>query len=213
LVNALDSDIDGEVALVFDDLHWIDGKQDLEEALSLLIERAPPKVHFVLASRIWPSLACLPKLAASGDLVSLDLSDFRFSTDEAVQLLSNLREAPTSTEAAEAINERTGGWAAGILLTANTSTTSVSPNGVDVTNRDMLFDYLSAEVFDELPEAIRRFLLRTSILSEFTAVFCDNLMGSSNSQGLIDQVKDRGLFLEERSGEMSTFAYHDLFRD
>ena len=63
LVNALDSDIDGEVALVFDDLHWIDGKQDLEEALSLLIERAPPKIHFVLASRMWPSLACLPKLA------------------------------------------------------------------------------------------------------------------------------------------------------
>jgi len=101
LVNALESDIDGEVALVFDDLHWIDGKRDLEEALSLLIERAPPKIHFVLASRMWPSLACLPKLAASGDLVSLDVSDFRFSIDESVQLLSNLWEAPASTEAAE----------------------------------------------------------------------------------------------------------------
>jgi len=99
------------------------------------------------------------------------------------------------------------------LLTANTSTASVSPNDPDVADRDMLFEYLSAEVFDELPNAIRWFLLRTSILREFTAGFCDNLIGSSNSQGLIDQIKDRGLFLEERTSEIATFAYHDLFRD
>ena len=213
LVNALDSEIDGEIVLVLDDVHWIDGKRDLEEALSLLIERAPLKVHFVLASRIWPALACLPKLAVGGDLVSLDVSDFRFTTDESVQLLTNLWEAEASTEAAEAINKRTGGWAVGIMLTAKTSPTSVSPKDVDVTDRNMLFDYLSAEVFDELPNAIRSFLLRTSILSEFTAGFCDNLIGCSNSRGLIDQIKDRGLFLEERSSENATFAYHDLFRD
>ena len=87
---ALHSELSGRLVFAFDDVHWIDGKRDLEEGLSLLIERAPPNVHFVLASRIWPSLACLPKLAASGDLASLDVSDFRFSTDESVQLLTNL---------------------------------------------------------------------------------------------------------------------------
>ena len=33
---------------MFDDVHWINGKADLEEALSLLIERAPTNVHFIV---------------------------------------------------------------------------------------------------------------------------------------------------------------------
>ena len=37
LVSALESDIEGQFALLFDDLHWIDGKRELEEALSLII--------------------------------------------------------------------------------------------------------------------------------------------------------------------------------
>ena len=194
LVNALESDIDGQFAILFDDVHWIDGKRELEEVLSLLIERAPPKIHFILASRVWPSLSCLPKLAASGDLESIDVSDFRFSTDESVQLLANLWEAPASKEAAEAINKRTGGWATGIILTAKAST-SDSPDDMDVSDRDMLFDYLSAEVFDQLSKPMRSFLLRTSILREFTAEFCDRLIDSSSSQQFIDQTKDWSLFL------------------
>ena len=76
----------------------------------------------------------------------------------------------------------------------------------------MLFDYLSAEVFDQLPRLMRSFLLRTSILREFTADLCDSLVHSSSSQLFIDQAKDRGLFLEERTGEITTYAYHDLFK-
>ena len=213
LVSALHSDIGEQLAFVFDDLHWIEGKKELEEALSLLIERAPGDIHFILASRMWPSLTCLPKLAASDEVSSLNVQDFRFSSEETAHLLTNLWSRPASLEQAQEINERTGGWAAGIILTAKTPKASVSPDAEDLRDRDMLFDYLSAEVFDELPYAIRSFLLRTSILSEFTAGFCDNLIGCSNSRGLIDQIKDRGLFLEERSSEIATFAYHDLFRD
>ena len=213
LVNALDSDIDGQIALIFDDLHWIDEKRELEEVLSLLIERSPPKVHFILASRVWPSLSCLPKLAASGDLASLDVSDFRFSTEESVQLLTNLWKRPVPSETAEMINQRTGGWAAGILLTAKASSALDPTEFEKLGDQSLLFEYLSAEVIDGLPGFLQSFLLRTSILREFTAAFCDNLLGVSSSQHSIGQIKQRGLFLEERMGQRATFAYHDLFRD
>ena len=106
---ALHSELSGRLVFAFDDVHWIDGKRGLEEGLSLLIERASPKVHFVLASRMWPSLSCLPKLAASDKVSSLNVQDFRFSTEETAHLLTKLWNRPASLEQAQEINERTRG--------------------------------------------------------------------------------------------------------
>ncbi len=103
------------MVFVFDDIHWIEEAPELREVMSLLIERAPSNVHFLLASRTWPSLSCLPKLAVSDDLCSLDMTDLRFSTEETARLLTNLWKESVSDLVAEEINQRTGGWAAGIV--------------------------------------------------------------------------------------------------
>lgn len=105
-ISALHSDIPGRVVFVFDDLHWIHGKQELEEAVSLLIERAPVNVHFVLGSRMWPSLACIPKLASENELGWFDAADLRFSADETVHLLTNLRDQPATFEEGDLVNQR-----------------------------------------------------------------------------------------------------------
>ena len=47
-ITELHSNVSGRLVYVFDDVHWINGKADLEEALSLLIERAPTNVHFIV---------------------------------------------------------------------------------------------------------------------------------------------------------------------
>ena len=213
LVNALESDISSRLVFAFDDLHYIAGKRELEGVVSLLIERSPDNVHFLLASRNWPSLSCLPKLAASDDLFWLNMENLRFSAEETEHLLANLWKRPVPSETADAINERTKGWAAAILLTARSPSATISPDTTELGDHGILFAYLSAEVFDKLPDSLQSFLLRTSILREFTAPLCDNLLGLTNSQTLIDEIKDRSLFIEERPGRTTTYAYHDLFRE
>jgi LuxR family transcriptional regulator, maltose regulon positive regulatory protein len=123
-ISALHSDIAGQLIFVFDDLHWILGKQELEEAFSLLIQRSPVNIHFALGSRVWPSLPCLPKLAAKDELDSFDTRDLRFSTEETVHLLHRLWERPVTLKEAQAVNDCTGGWAAAIVLTAKSQATS-----------------------------------------------------------------------------------------
>ena len=118
-----------------------------------------------------------------------------------------------TAEDAEKVTEQTGGWAAGIVLTANTPTASGIADAGETGEQSTLFDYLTTEVFDRLPNSLQQFLLRTSILREFTASICDSVLGISNSDRQIDQIKHMGLFLEERTGEFATFAYHDLFRE
>jgi LuxR family maltose regulon positive regulatory protein len=212
-VSSLLNDIYGQAVFTFDDLHWIQGKQDLEEALSLLIQRAPVNVHFVLGSRVWPALPCLPKLAAGNELGWLDVQDLHFSTDETVELLTHLRGCPVNSEEADEVNHSTGGWAAAIMLTASGQRLPGQPHLPGTFDEGMLFNYLSEEVFDQLASPLQSFLLQSSILREFTAPLCDKLLGVPGSQALIDQVKDRGLFLEERAGKGAAYAYHDLFRN
>ena len=116
ITTCLHDDISGSLIFMFDDVHWIQEKEDLEETLSLLIERAPTNIHFVLGSRTWPSLTCLPRLAAEDALDSVDADDLRFSTQETVQLLAHLWDRPVTTNEADEVRDRTGGWAAAIVL-------------------------------------------------------------------------------------------------
>jgi LuxR family transcriptional regulator, maltose regulon positive regulatory protein len=212
-ISSLLNDIYGQVVFIFDDLHWIQGKQDLEESLSLLVQRPPANVHFVLGSRVWPSLPCLPRLAAGNQLGLLDAQDLRFSTDETTELLSRLRGREVSFQEADEVNYGTGGWAAAITLTATGQRLPGQAHLSGRVDEGMLFNYLSEEVFDQLPSPLQSFLLQSSILREFTASLCDKLLGSPGSQTLINQVKDWGLFLEERAGQGAAYAYHDLFRN
>jgi LuxR family maltose regulon positive regulatory protein len=211
-ISSLLNDIYGRAVFIFDDLHCLQGKQELEEALSLLIQHAPANVHFVQASRVWPALPCLPRLAAGNQLGWLDAQNLRFSADETTELLSRLRGREVSFQEADEVSCGTGGWAAAITLTATGQRLPGQTSESGRVDEGMLFNYLSEEVFDQLPSPLQSFLLQSSILREFTASLCDKLLDSTNSQALIDQVKDWGLFLEERAGKGAAYAYHDLFR-
>lgn len=209
----LHNDLDGHLIFAFDDVHWTDAKVELEETLSLLIDRAPPNIHFLLGSRTWPALGCLPRLTAGNELDSFDTGDLRFTTEETAELLSRLSERHVTTSEAEAVKDRTGGWAAAIVLIAKNHSTSGGLDPVKLTDEGVLFDYFSREVFERFPDPLRSFLLNTSILRQFTTTICDKLFGFSESGNLLDQVKARSLFLEERTGEGAAYAYHDLFRE
>lgn len=212
-ISALHSDVESQIVFVFDDVHWLEGKPELEDLLSLLIERSPDNVRFLLGSRVWPALSCLPKLAAGNELGLLDSNDLRFSVEETVDLLSNMWDRTVSIDTAKPIHVRTGGWVAAILLTSKTPSHEFAPHPLGYDDNSMLFDYLSEEVFDGLDCQLQTFLLQTSVLQEFTPALCDRLLELGNSQELIHQIRERGLFLEERSGETSSYAYHDLFRE
>lgn len=213
LTTDLHNDLSGRLVFVFDDVHWADGKGELEEALSLLIERAPTNVHFLMGSRMRPSLPCLAKLTVQDELDSVDADDLRFSTEETAQLLANIWHRPVNTDEVDDVQERTGGWAAAIMLLAKSQGPASSSTLMRASDQGVLFDYLTHEVFERLPEPLQAFLLRTSILREFTTGIADHLLESSDSGKHIHELMARSLFLEERAGQEVVYKYHDLFRE
>ena len=179
---------------VFDDVHWTDGKADLEEALSLLIERAPPNVHFIIGCSTWPTLPCLAKLTSQDELDSIDADDLRFSAEETEQLLANIWNRPVNADEVDDAQERTGGWAAAIILLAKSQGPAGVSSHMRASDQGVLFDYLTHEVFALLPESLQTFLLRASVIREFTSEMCDNILEISDSGRHLQELKARGLF-------------------
>ncbi len=110
--------------------------------------------------------------------------------------------------------ERTEGWPAGLYLAALSLRGHPSPSAfVRQFSGDNRFitDFLAEEVLSRQPHEIRQFLVRTSILSRFSAPLCDAVIGSANGAGIIDVLDRENLFVVPLDDARRWFRYHSLF--
>ena len=81
-----------------------------------------------------------------------------------------------------------------------------------------LYDYLAQQVMEKQPPDVQEFLLRTSLLEEFTAAFCAEVIGPAlnlelNWDALMDAALRNNLFILPVDEELVTLRYHHLFLD
>ena len=74
-------------------------------------------------------------------------------------------------------------------------------------------DYLAEEVLERQTEAVRHFLLQTSILSRFTGSLCDAVTGSSGGKATLETLDRANLFLVPLDDRRLWYRYHHLFGD
>lgn len=220
LLNALADSGVAHGLIVLDDLHRVVAPSTFT-LLDTLIERLPPRWTLLLASRTPPPLA-LARLRASGELAEFNQEDLRFSRTEAEALLAG-EASPQAAERAADLFERTAGWPAGLGLalvalrgrTGTSTGTSAGNAGAGharLIDRH-LFDYLAAEVLDDLPAPLHDFLLRVAVLRELTAGRAAAVSGDVRAAEWLDEVERRGLFATALDAQERTLVLHDLFRD
>jgi LuxR family transcriptional regulator, maltose regulon positive regulatory protein len=200
------------VWLVIDDVHEL-GPEVLRQ-LELLVLRAPPELRFVLATRQDLRLG-LHRLRLAGGLAELRAADLRFSAGEAAELFASAG-VRISGSAVALLHERTEGWAAGLRLAALSLAGHPDPerfaeefSGSDRT----VAEYLLAEVLDRQPEAVRRLLLRTSILERVNGKLADLLTGDDDGERVLQDLEEANAFVASLDGARSWFRYHPMFAE
>jgi LuxR family maltose regulon positive regulatory protein len=172
--------IPGSIILVLDDHHTIESSP-VDDALAFLLERLPPKMHLVIATREDPHLP-LARLRARGQLTELRASDLRFTSSEAAEFLNQAMGLDLSAEDIAALEERTEGWIAGLHLAALALQGTLSMQGrKDVSgfiqsfsgSHRYILDYLVEEVLERQSESVQTFLLQTAMLDRLTGPLCD----------------------------------------
>ena len=201
--------------VVLDDLHVVTEPR-IYQALEYLIERMPPQMHLVIATREDPPLP-LARLRARRQLAELRLADLRFTPDELRQLVNGTFGLALANEQLADIEARTEGWAAGVslLATALSGEDQATPERFNRRLNESgryLFDYLAEEVLDRQDPDVRDFLLRTSVLTDLTPALCTAVTGDPHAAGRLAELHRRNLFMVVTDAESDTYQYHDLFR-
>jgi LuxR family maltose regulon positive regulatory protein len=203
-----------QVALVLDDYHLVEAPP-VHDSVRFLLQRLPPGLRLVLASRADPPLP-LARLRARGQLAELRERDLRFTLDETAVFLREAIGLDLPAASVAALQDRTEGWAAGVQLAALSLRGHADPAGFVASfagSHRYVLDYLTEEVLARQPEPLVRFLLETSVLERLCGPLCDAVTGRTDSQALLETIERASLFLVPLDEVRGWWRYHHLFAD
>jgi len=200
--------------LVLDDFHAITNQQ-INEAITFLLDNLPPQMHLVLAGRSdppWP----LARLRARREMIELRASDLRFTSGETAAFLNEVMGLSLSPADVFLLEARTEGWIAGLQMAALSMRGRKDMSGFIESftgSHRYILDYLVEEVLRRQPSDIREYLLKTSILERMTGPLCDAVTGRADSQTILTELERANLFLVPLDDERRWYRYHRLFSD
>ena len=209
-VNVAD-DAPSPPVFVFDDYQLIENPA-IHQTLGFLLEHLPPNVHIVLASRSEPLLP-LARYRARRELLEVGTDDLEFSLDETRAFFRGRSGCRFSPDELTALHAQLEGWVAGLQLALlafkhrRGAGAIPAPSG----RHRFIADYLHEDVLARQPEAVRRFLLQTSILAQLCGPLCAAVTGGENAQDMLERLERDNLFLTPLDDDRTWFRYHQLF--
>jgi ATP/maltotriose-dependent transcriptional regulator MalT len=203
-----------QMTLVIDDWQRVSDSQ-ASVALRFLLEHGCHHLQLIVTS--WSSAGLpLAKLRIRDELVEIDGASLRFDTGEAQSLLNEIAGLALPARDVAALTASTDGWAAGLQL----ATLSLRGGGDAHTllNRlsgasDVIGEFLAENVLDTLEPELVEFMLATSITERTCGGLASALSGVTRGQAMLEDIGQRGLFLQRIDEDPNWFRYHQMFAE
>ncbi|GAA1962030.1 LuxR C-terminal-related transcriptional regulator [Microbacterium deminutum] len=192
-----------------DDLHLLTSPA-CHDVLSVVLAGVPEGSQFVGASRT--SQPYVPSHRAIGDVLEIGVEDLAMDSAAAQQIFRHAKVELSATMA-QAVIERTEGWPVGLHLAAMIAHDTKDAAAVISGEDRYVADYLYGESFSALPEAVRRFLRRTSILDNLTEELCLAVIGEAGPGGRLRELEASNVFLIPQDRTREWYRYHPLYRE
>ncbi|WP_409343639.1 BTAD domain-containing putative transcriptional regulator [Paenibacillus sp. MBLB4367] len=213
LLNELNR-LPGELVIMFDDYHLVT-MPAIQKSMSYLLEYLPDHIHLYIASRNDLSFPTT-RLLAKGEMRRITIEQLRFRSEEVSDFFQETTELKLSAEQLNILYNQTEGWIGGLRLAA--ISLKRSGNVAEMIRQfsgqqQLISDYLLEEVIRDLPEAMRDFLLQTSVLSQMNYALCEAVTGQSGGQQQLEQLEQLQLFIIPLDDQRSWYRYHHLLSD
>jgi len=215
IINEIEA-VSTSFVLVLDDYHLIDNPE-INNILGFLLNHLPSNMHLVVITREEPLLP-LATLRSKNQLTEIRTLDLRFTHSESVIFLNQVMGIKLSDKDIKLLESRTEGWIAGLQLAAiSLQKQKDIPEFIKSFSgsHNFIMDYLIEEVFSQLSDEIKSFLLQTSILDRLSGPLCDAVILDSRESGqqTLDYLQNRNMFIVPLDNERKWYRYHHLFLD
>jgi LuxR family maltose regulon positive regulatory protein len=180
----------------------------------VLIELLPPGFQVALAARTVPDLP-FGRLRAKRQLLEIGRDELAFDAEETRALAANTGY-PLDRDQAEALAQRTEGWAAAIYLAslARGRTEARVVERGDVSGRESyIADYLRSELRPILDDRDVTLLTRTAILDAVEPGLAEAVSGTPDAQQRLRRLAHANLLISEVTGPQISWRYHHLLQD
>ena len=192
---------DRKYALVLDDFYFITNDEILK-SLIYIVKRMPLSITIIFLSRnklpdfFTPMREC-------DKIAFIDASELAFKSDEIRRFFSSYGRFITENEARQAFS-LTDGWAIAVSALALSGKITAEHK----LDRGLLDEYIEKQIWKKFDDSLHQFLIKTSIVDDFTIKLCERLTENTNASLILNRLCSENMFIS-RSND--TFRYHHLF--
>ena len=200
----------GRLTVIFDDYHRA-GSPSTDRIFESVLELLPEHAHIAVATRSKPGFR-FSALKINGLVQEFSADDLRFSNEEAREILAT----SGSDQDIAALMQRTEGWAMALQMARSLLCDEASLG--DVVRRlsgsaGDIADYFAQQVYEDLPDNIRRVLRRTSIVERFNSDLANCLSERIDCLDLLERLKQQHSLIISVGRGRAWYRYHHLFAE
>ena len=197
-------------AVVLDNYQEVDPQHPFHALVVDAIAEIPADHVLLVVSRRDPP-DCYARLVANENVETVDWNDLKLSLDETAAI-ARARLATIGAGEIGHLYEQSGGWAAGLTLMLEGYRRSDGASPDLPAERESIFAYFAAQIFEHLPDHTRHFLVATAMLPQVPVSLARELTGNPRSSEILEDLYKRHLFTHRRPGPEPTYWYHALFQ-
>ena len=157
-----------------------------------------------------PSMA---RLRVNRTLDFVGWRDLRLTQEETAAIAAQ-RGLKLEPDQLRELNEKTEGWAAGLILMLEQVAAGSWLAPTDLSTPQLVFDYLAGEIFDKTDSATRAVLLSTAYLPQMTSEMAMTLSGQADAGDRLDHLYRNNYFVTlKQAAPQSFYEYHPMMRE
>lgn len=204
-----------DVTIVIDDLSNIKSSSWVSACMDMIFENIPSNMHFIITSREIPDFN-LHLLKAKRNLCIISSDDLSFSYEETEELIKNSYGVSSGTNEIRQLKDYIGGWVTGLHLIIQSTQGELKNLHLEkMTILEDIYNYFTEDIFNNLNDETRKFLLYTSQFESFNLSLTDYIFGSKTGT-IIKNLLQKNIFIQidtaKTDKENIFYKYHTLFR-
>jgi LuxR family transcriptional regulator, maltose regulon positive regulatory protein len=202
----------GRTLLFLDDYERLGGA--LDDLVRQLIERASPRLHLVIGSRVQPDIG-LAELRAKRVLAELGPADLRMGFQEAQRLLAH-GERPVTEGDVALLLQRTEGWPIALRMAGDfvqSHPDAAAPLTAFSGRADELATYLYEAILRTLPPDEQQALLAVGCLPRVCGALLNVLADRRDGGALLQRFAQHNVLLSRLDDEAQWYRLHPLLAE
>ncbi len=199
--------------LVFDNYHELGQESRFHEVFRYGLSGISPDIHVIVISRSAPPHVFAGMLA-NKQMRVIGSKQLFMNIEESGELIRMETGAPLPPDLMNTVYEKTRGWAAGLVLMANSmAKTTHETRNFDELFPDTVLKYFHTEYFNRMDDVSREFMIRTAFLPKMTVDMAKALEGRKDTECTLLFLRDYNLFIHAPPESPRWYVYHPLLRE